>query len=457
MASPRRRRHSIQDPVLRATLVAFFVKWLSSIPPAGVNAMIIRKLAASAAWLGMLQLLNYALPVVTLPVIARAFGPTIFGTLATLTALSGYIGLLASYGSNLSGPRWVVNLRHDPVELSATVSAMVGAQLLMGALGVMIYVAARSVSNFRPEYRLVAVLIVIQVCANSISPQWIFLGLDRIRDFVVIQMAVRVALTAFIFISIHTPADVLLYAGANCAAGITIAAISTLVLQRAGVRWRVPPFAAVYSTAREAGLLFLSTVSISLYTSTNVIIVNLVLGPGAAGSYALAERLYAATVGVMGPILSALYPFVCRIAGRDETHQESWTKQLFFCSIVALSGVMSLTLFLLAPTIISLVGGTRFESASLVLRIMAFAPVLVALSNIFATQTMIPLGMDRQASWIFAAAAALSISGMFILTNSIGLIGAPINLVAVEAFVTLSAVMILRQRLHVLSLFWKSS
>jgi O-antigen/teichoic acid export membrane protein len=266
-----------------------------------------------------------------------------------------------------------------------------------------------------------------------------------------------VVLTAFIFISIRSPADVIPYAGANCIAGIVITFLSMVTLRHAGIRWRVPSFASVRSTARAAGLLFLSTVSINLYTSTNVIIVNFVLGADAAGSYALAERLYAATVGIMGPILGAVYPFVCRIAGRDETHQEAWAKQLFFCSIVALAAAMSIVLFAFAPFIISLIGGSRFEGAPHVLRIMAFAPVLVALSNILVTQTMIPLGMDRQATWIFAAAAALSVSSMLVLSNSIGLVGAPINLVAVEAFVTLCAIAVLRNRVHVLSLFWKSS
>jgi polysaccharide transporter, PST family len=417
--------------------------------------MIIRQLAVSATWLGILQLLNYTLPVITLPVIARAFGPTIYGTLATITAIAGYVGLLASYGSNLAGPRWVVNLRHDQAELSATVSAMLGVQLFLGLAGALIFGLALGVSDLAPEYRGVALLIVTQVCANSINPQWVYLGLDRIRNFVLIQLTVRLALTVYILISIRTPADLLRYAEANCSAAIIIATLSIVILAQIGIRWSVPSLSEMYDIGRKAALLFLSTVSINVYTGTNVILVNFVLGPAAAGPYALAERLYAAAVGVMGPVLSATYPFVCRISGRDETHPETWAKRLFFCCILALSAAMSIVLFVFSPTIISLAGGARFANASTLLRIMAFAPVLVSLSNIFVAQTMIPLGMDRQASWIFAKAAILSVSGILILTNTIGLIGAPINLVAVEAFVTLSAMAILRPRVRLLSLFWQ--
>jgi hypothetical protein len=45
-----------------------------------------RKLALSAGWLGLIQLVSYAIPLLTLPIIARAFGPETFGMPAIATA-----------------------------------------------------------------------------------------------------------------------------------------------------------------------------------------------------------------------------------------------------------------------------------------------------------------------------------------------------------------------------------
>jgi PST family polysaccharide transporter len=184
-----------------------------------------------------------------------------------------------------------------------------------------------------------------------------------------------------------------------------------------------------------------------------VLIVSLVLGPAAAGPFALANRLYGAIRDILGPIISAVYPFVCRIAIGEETPQDARTKRIFFRVIVCTSAVLSIATFCFAPLIIRLVGGSAFQDAAPVLRLMAFLPFLIALSNIFGIQTMIPLRMDRELSWVVTSAAAIGVPGMFAFTNLWGLQGACYTMLLVESFVTVTMAFILERRMNVLSLF----
>src|SRR5689334_21764736 len=73
----------------------------------------LRTIAGNATWLGLIQLLNYGIPILTLPVVARAFGPKTYGVLAVLNAYAAYVGLVVVYGFNLTGPRSVSTQRSD--------------------------------------------------------------------------------------------------------------------------------------------------------------------------------------------------------------------------------------------------------------------------------------------------------------------------------------------------------
>src|SRR5262249_43078577 len=78
----------------------------------------LKAIIKNAAWLSLVQVLNYTFPLVTLFVVTRAFGPHIFGIVSTLRAYGIYVGVAANYGLSVTGPRSIARLRGDPQLLS---------------------------------------------------------------------------------------------------------------------------------------------------------------------------------------------------------------------------------------------------------------------------------------------------------------------------------------------------
>lgn len=416
--------------------------------------MALRKLLVSAFWLALLQFLNIVLPILTVPVVTRAFGPTVFGVLATISALAGYVGLLAMYGFNFTGPRATAILRDDPKKLSIVVSNILGAQALLAVVGILAFLMAAPWIPYASSHEAIAVLMLVQAVSYSMTPQWAFLGIDKLRDATIVQAAFRIVASTMVILLVRGEHDVFLYVAINTGASIAIAISSLIILRLYGIRLSVPKVEDVILTIRNATALFTSTLAINLYTTTNVIIVNMVLGPAAAGPFALADRLRQATSGILGPITGVIYPFVCRITEGDESVEETRTKRLFFRTIFGLSFLMSVGLFVFAPTIVRIAGGGAFADAASVLRITALVPTLVALSNIIAVQSMLPLGMDREVTTIVASAAVVGIGGMIVMTTAFGLSGASVMVVCVEIFVVLAAAMTMSRRRSVLALFF---
>jgi PST family polysaccharide transporter len=413
----------------------------------------LRQIAKNAAWLGVIQALNYAVPIFTLPVVVRAFGPELFGAIAAITAYATYAGLVISYGFSLSGPRIVSRLRDNPSRLSENIGQILLAQSLLGVATTAAFCCLMPILPYSSDNKMVSVIILAKSIAGAIAPQWVFLGLEDMRDFSITQLAPRAMAAAAIVFSVRNPDDLYLYVSLDSGAAVLGALLSFMILFRRGIKWRLPDLRSIFSTLIESGPLFLSTVSMNIYKTTTVLVVALVLGPVAAGSFALAYRLMAAVAQMLGPITAAIYPFICRISVGSETSGEKRTRRLFFGAIIALSASLSVALFVTAPIIISFFGGQKFPNAVVLLRLMAFVPLAGALSNILGMQTMLPLKMDRELTWVVGVTAVVGLAGLVVLSELFGTDGAAVAVLGAEVFVAIGMAVILSTKMRLSSLF----
>ena len=392
-----------------------------------------------------------------MPVVTRAFGPIIFGILSTLNAYGAYVAVIVGYGFDFSGLRAIARSRADTFILSKILSTIFSAQFLLGAFAVVIFFIALPVIPHGADYKLVGLIVLTQMFATAAIPQWVFVGLEQVRGFALAQFFFRTLAAVLIVFSIRAPDDLLMYVSINCIAAVAILIFSLIALGQRHIRWQTPTFVELILVIRQGAHLFVSKVSISLYTSTTTLLVAFVLGPAAAGAFALADRIRVVAGSLIGPFNEAIYPFIYRMVGREETDAEEWTKRIFFLGVLALSALISIGLFSFAPLIIWLLAGDAFHDAILLLRIISFLPLIIALSNKFGYQTMIPLHMDRQFMWVVVSAAVLGITGVFVLMNKLGLAGAALAMLAVEIYVTVAFAIFVQQRKSIVSLFFNKS
>jgi polysaccharide transporter, PST family len=418
----------------------------------------LKTIVKNAGWLGLIQIFNYLIPFLTLPVVTRAFGPTVYGILATFNAYAAYVSVIVQYGFDFTGVRAIAHSNADIFRLSETVSTIFGAQILLGAVALAaFFVALPVIVPHGADYKLVGLSVLIQVFATAATPQWVFVGLEKMRSLALAQFVFRTLAAALIIFSIRAPGDLLLYVNINCIAAVAILIISLIVLGRYHIRWQIPKLLDLFLVIRQGAYFFVSKASISLYTTTTTLLVAIVLGPGAAGQFALADRIRTVAASIIGPLNMAIYPLLFRAAGRVETEEEARTQRIFFLGILALSALISIGLFVFAPLIIGLLAGNAFHDAILLLRIIAFLPFIITLSTKFGYQTMIPLHMDPEFMWIVISAALVGLTGLFILMKTLGLTGAALAVLAVEIYVTVVFAIAVQKRVSILSFFFRKS
>jgi PST family polysaccharide transporter len=188
--------------------------------------------------------------------------------------------------------------------------------------------------------------------------------------------------------------------------------------------------------------------------AATVPIIAIVMGPSAAGIFALADRVRVMAGSLIDPITEASYPLLCRMSGREQSNLEVRTKRTLFRGVVVLSMLISIGLFVFAPYIIWILGGDKFRDAIWILRIIALVPLFTGLCRTFGSQTMLPLQMDREYTWIVTLAALWSVTGGFVLTKTFGLVGASFGLLIVEICIAAAFALFVHRRVGVLALFF---
>jgi polysaccharide transporter, PST family len=107
---------------------------------------------------------------------------------------------------------------------------------------------------------------------------------------------------------------------------------------------------------------------------------------------------------------------------------------------------MGILVFLLAPFLVQIILGQGFALAVPVLRILSLLVPLIALSNVFGMQWMLPLGLDGPFNTIILLAGLINLGLAVALATAWGDLGMAWAVVIAEAFVTGSMYLILRFR-----------
>jgi PST family polysaccharide transporter len=226
---------------------------------------------------------------------------------------------------------------------------------------------------------------------------------------------------------------------------MTGAVVVELVVTYREVRFRIPSARLVVRTLGLGWSTFIYQGALSFYTVGNGFILGLFGSPAAVGYYVGAEKISKAFATMLFPITQAVYPRISHLA----THARGDAARLARTSLflVGAAGcLMGLGVFLGAPLLVRVVLGPGFDSAVVVLRILALLPPLIAISNVLGIQWMLALGLDRLVNTVVISACVLNVTLALILVPRYQHVGMAVAVVASEALVAFGLYALLRIR-----------
>jgi PST family polysaccharide transporter len=421
----------------------------------------IATIARNSAWIGLVQILNLALPILTVPVVSRAFGPGTYGLITSLSAVAGYAGLIITFGFHLTGPRAIARTSPEPAHLSEVFSTIYLAQIMLAGLAVVAILALLPFFGFGARASFVGAVLIASVVFSSLTPIWMFIGLQSMGEIALSQFFIRIVGAALIFVFVRQEGDVLLYVTINASVALLGCVCSLIILRRRGIKLRRVAYADVLNTIRSAGRLFLSSVAMNLYTATNIVVVELLLGPVAAGYFGLADRVRGAAVGVFEPVSQALYPYLCGPNGSGEgMHSDNVraeNRRTFFRAMIALSLLASVLLYFASPLVADFLGGERFAKSVPLLKILSVTPLVICLSSLLSFQTMLPANQERELARIVVTAGLCGVPLIVLAIKVAGLEGAAWSYVILEAGILVAMAVTVSRRQSIKALLFRPS
>ncbi len=321
----------------------------------------------------------------------------------------------------------------DTARLSRVYSTVLLAQLGLAVVGSSLFVAIMTALGLAEGHAGMFLLLLLSSVLWALSPLWLFTGLQRMRDLAISQLLARVVAAIATLLLIRGPQDLILYAAINLAANLIVFLDMHRRAMAAGIRLVRPPKGAVRRALIDARAPFIANMATSIYTSAAIILVNALVDTRAAGIFAFADRVRGLLVNLLTPLSVALFPYVSEIGTRTMTARERSTKWRYAALVLFVMAGAGLSTFALAPWIVLVLGGHRFDHAIVLLRIVAVLPILAAAKDLIGVQTLVPKGHLGPVSRIMAASALLGIPVVGLLTQTIGILGATIGLVVVDA------------------------
>ena len=395
--------------------------------------MSLRSVVNNAGWLGLVYVASYGLPVLTVPVVTRAFGPELYGIYALGIAYTSFVKLAVDYGFIWTVTKEVTAGADDPVRLSRVYSTVLAAQFGLALVTSALFVILMTSLGFSQGHPAMFLLLLLSSVLWSLSPLWLFTGLQRMRDLAISQLVARIGAAVATLILIRGPTDLILYAVINLGSNLVVFLDVNRRARSLGIVLVRPPMGAVRKALVEARSPFFANMATSLYTVAAIILVNAIVDTRAAGIFAFADRVRGLLVGLLTPLSVALFPYVSKIGARRMTAHERTTKQRYIGLVFLVMSGAGIGTFVLAPWIVHFLGGHRFDQAIILLRVVAFLPILAAVKDLIGVQTLVPQGHLGPVSRIMVSSAVLGIPVLALLTHMVGILGAMIGLLLMDA------------------------
>jgi polysaccharide transporter, PST family len=400
--------------------------------------------------LSILQITNYLFPLITLPYLVRVLGPEKYGLVNFALAFMAYFVTISDYGFNLSVTKQIAIFRNDKQKIDEIFSSVLLSKILMGIVSVIILlVITLSIQMFttNAEVFLFSFGIVI---GNILFPIWFYQGIEKMKYIAFVQILIRAVFTISVFLLIVNEDDYLLYVVLISISQILIgAAALTIALIKFRIQFSFPRMETINFQFNEGWNIFLSMLSINIYTTSNTFILGLFAPAAIVGYFAAADKIRLAFQGIISIISQTVYPHVNDLLRNSFNEFSRFIKRLLVVQVV-IGIIVSLVLFLFADLLVEIIIGKAFYGSVLVIKILSPLPFLISLSNVFGIQIMLSLGFDNQFNKILFAAALIHIAFLFLLIPNLFEVGTSISMLITEAFVTSAMIIFVIRKTQVL-------
>ena len=386
--------------------------------------------------LSIVQIATYILPLIYLPYLVRVIGPDKFGAVAFAQAIVIYFSLITNLGTNLYAPREIALNKDDHFKTSNIVSNILFLKIIFLLLAIFIYFIVIYVV---PKFRAEKILFIFTGCSliiTALLPTWFFQGIEKMANIAIANLLSRALGVFLIFTVINKESDYIYVPLVNVLSQMLgLFFMYYIMFNKEKIRIVMPNILLMKKIIKESIPLFISNISISIYTGINTVILGFLTNYTVVGYYSAAEKITRAGLSIQGQLGVVFYPHISKMLSISKEKAIISIKKAFI--IIMLFAIpVTIFIFFNANEIVKLVFGNKFFASIVPLQILSFLFIIIGLSNVFGIQILLPFNKRKEFMKPILTAGIINLILNFLLVPFIKQNGAALAFLSSEIWVT---------------------
>ena len=347
-----------------------------------------KRLLSNFFSLASLQGVNYILPLLTFPYLVRVLGVEYFGLLAFATAIVTYFSIITDYGFNLTATREISVHRENREKVIEIFSAVMSIKIVLMffsfLLLTLLVFSFEKLSKDWEVYFLTFGIVVGQV----LFPVWFFQGMERMKYITYLNIVAKTIFTVVIFVFVEESSDFYLVPLFTSLGFIIVGFWSLwIIIKEFNIGFKIQSFQTLKDYFIDGWDVFVSRIFVSLYTTTNIIILGFLTNNIIVGYYSIAEKIINAVAGLFIPANQTIYPYMAKMYIDNKKNFFEFISKVSYL-FLSISIILFIILFFLSTEIITIVVANESSDIEKIYMILIFTIITNPFGPLF-TQTLI--------------------------------------------------------------------
>ncbi|WP_187360777.1 oligosaccharide flippase family protein [Enterobacter asburiae] len=380
------------------------------------------------------QASNYLFPLLTLPYLMRVLGAENFGVVAMVQAWIQYIIIFVDYGFNFSATLLISVNKNKQSKINSIYTAVTAAKLLL-LLVVSCIFSLYVMINGSDIYSHLILLGMISVIGTVLFPVWLFQGIEKMQGIAICTTIAKCISLLLIFLLVKTSDDMNM-AVISQSSGMFVSGILACIFIKKQKLAKLTKISMqeIYLVLSKGFDLFVSNITISFYTTLNILIIGYFGGPALAGYFSAADKIRTAAQGLMSPVQQAMFPRVSSLINDGKKLKE--ILNLYGKKFMAFGLLISISMAAIGYPVSLYYYSAEYRVSSMILLMMSPLPLIVSIGVVYGQWWLIPNNLTKIVRKTYLAVSFMHIIVSVILMHITPTYGVTISVIITEIIVS---------------------
>lgn len=381
--------------------------------------------------LGLISGVNFLIPLLVLPYIIKTVGVSNYGKYAFIFSIVFYFLYITQYGFSLSAVRDIAQARENKNDVNIIFNRVIKTKVFVFSICTVILIIISLTFDLVKNDLFLLYTTYLIVLGDVLNPTWLYQGMEKMKFMTIVNVVSKITYILLVFLVIKQTSDYK-YIGLLQASGFLLAGITSFFMAIQVFKLKIVKvsFSEVIQQLRKGFSSFITLVMPMLYVNTSTFLLGVFGTTTQVAYFDSAYKISNGFVSVNQILTSVFYPFVNR---RSD-------KFMIVSVLLVFSGaIMSIICFVLSGWIVNFLFGPEMFNSVLVLKILAFTPLLLAIRSAFGINYLLVQKKDKLYMNIAITSSITAFLAGLYLINMYQSVGAAIVVILAQSSYSLAS------------------